>query len=59
MDDDEDKAVDVQAFIDRMTLTGVIIEPAGESTLTYTTWGMPLVVVTVSSDLSFKNALLD
>lgn len=51
--------MDAQSFIDRMVLCFVQIELDGESTLEYMSGGGPIIRVTVSPDLDFKDALFD
>ena len=58
-DKPEEWPFDAQYLINHMTLISVAIDLNGESELDYNSDGGPLVRVTVSPDLSFKDALFD
>jgi hypothetical protein len=51
--------IDAQSFIDHIALNGIEIYTNGESILTYLTFGGPLIRVTVSPDLNFRDAVFD
>lgn len=54
-----EKPFDTEAFINNIDLGAVKIFSDGEGVLEYITWGGPLVVITISPDMSYKEALLE
>ena len=59
LDDAADSDGSMQSFIERFKLLAVSISRSEDHQLVYSTHGTPLVIVTLSPELAFKQALFD
>ena len=61
LEDYNEQRVDAKEFLHGISLSHITVNENGESTLTYTHDAgiAPLIVISVSSDSSFKDAVLD